>query len=156
MKKKKDNQYGFQPSAKLLTLCLDLSTSLLVFFFIGLFLYAVHLLPMSKPTLLTKKTNTPIKEPIEGGIHLPSGLIAEEGYQLVLNNCGACHSYKLVSQNSANAEGWTETIRWMQKTQKLWDLGEDESKIVAYLAKNYGVKEVNRRKPLAQIDWYEL
>lgn len=156
MKKKKDNQYGFQPSAKLLSICLDLSVSMLVFFFVGFFLYAFHLLPTSKPKLLAKKTVIPTVELIEGGIHLASGLIAEEGYQLVLNNCGACHSYKLVRQNSANAEGWTETIRWMQKTQKLWDLGEDEVKIVAYLSKNYGVKEVNRRKPLAQTDWYEL
>jgi hypothetical protein len=83
-------------------------------------------------------------------------LIVDKGYQLVLNNCGACHRYKLVTQNSASAEGWTETIRWMQATQKLWDLGENEALIVAYLAKNYGVKKASRRLPLDKVEWYEL
>ena len=42
------------------------------------------------------------------------------------------------------------------KTQKLWDLGENEILILDYLEKNYAPKEQGRRAPLKDIDWYEL
>lgn len=90
------------------------------------------------------------------GIHVESGLIAEQGYELVLQNCGACHSYKLVTQNRATEEGWLDMIRWMQKTQKLWDLGENEAGIIAYLGKHYGPLKKGRRANLTNIEWYEL
>jgi hypothetical protein len=45
----------------------------------------------------------------------------------------------------------------MQQKQKLWDLGESESKILDYLAKNYPPSEkVNRRAALKNIEWYKL
>ncbi|MCP4438427.1 MAG: monoheme cytochrome C [Aureispira sp.] len=93
---------------------------------------------------------------IENGIHLRSGLIVDEGYKLIIQNCGNCHSLKLVTQNSASKEGWIETIEWMQETQKLGDLGENRDAIVNYLAKNYGIKKSGRRSNLKNIDWYEL
>ncbi len=93
---------------------------------------------------------------IEDGIHLKSGLIADEGYKLVFQTCGGCHSLKLVSQNRATKEGWIETIRWMQETQKLWDLGANEEIIVQYLAKNYGIKKKGRRANLSNVEWYAL
>ena len=96
------------------------------------------------------------KNMIENGIHVNSGLVVDDGYELVLRSCGSCHSYKLVTQNNADAAGWTETIRWMQETQKLWDLGANEPKIVAYLAKNYGPKKKFRRKNLGNVEWFEL
>ena len=77
---------------------------------------------------------------IVNGIHEPSGLIAEEGFEIVLNICGKCHSLDLVIQNKATKEGWKDMIVWMQKTQGLWDLGEYELPILAYLANNYGLK----------------
>ena len=47
-------------------------------------------------------------------------------------------------------------IRWMQAEQKLWDLGENEDKILDYLAKNYAPENKGRRPILTDIDWYEL
>ena len=42
------------------------------------------------------------------------------------------------------------SIRWMQKEQGLWELGDAETVIVDYLEKNYGVADVPwRRKPLS-------
>ena len=96
------------------------------------------------------------KDLIENGIHVSSGLIVDEGYELVLNICGSCHSFKLVTQNKGNAEDWRAAIQWMQETQKLWDLGSTEGPIVNYLAKNYGPVESSRRANLKNIEWYEL
>jgi hypothetical protein len=93
---------------------------------------------------------------IENGIHISSGLIVDEGYELVVNTCGSCHSFKLVTQNKGNKEDWRDIIHWMQKTQKLWDLGPTEDPIVIYLAKNYGPTQESRRSNLTNIQWYEL
>ena len=93
---------------------------------------------------------------IEEGIHVASGLIANKGFEFVQQNCGECHSYKLVTQNRNTREGWLETIRWMQETQKLWDLGENENPLLDYLAANYGPEETGRRKQLEIAEWYEL
>lgn len=90
------------------------------------------------------------------GIHLPTGLKADANLELVIANCTPCHSAKLISQNRATKEGWKNTIVWMQQTQNLWDLGENEEKIIAYLAKNYAPELQGRRKPLENIEWYEL
>lgn len=93
---------------------------------------------------------------IENGIHVRTGFIEAEGMQQVINNCTNCHSAKLVTQNRMSKEGWTATIRWMQKTQNLWDLGENEKVIVDYLAKNYGPIKKGRREGLKDIEWYPL
>jgi len=75
---------------------------------------------------------------------------------LVVNNCTNCHSAKLVTQNKMSAERWDATIRWMQETQNLWDLGENQKPIVDYLVTNYPPTEKGRRTVLKDIDWYEL
>jgi len=93
---------------------------------------------------------------IENGIHVSSGLIVDEGYELVMNTCSGCHSLKLVTQNKGNKADWKEVIVWMQETQKLWDLGPTEGPIIAYLAKNYGQSKKGRRMNLENIEWYEL
>ncbi len=93
---------------------------------------------------------------IENGIHVRTGFIEAVGMQQVINNCTNCHSAKLVTQNRMSKEGWTATIRWMQKTQNLWDLGENEGVIVDYLAKNYGPIKKGRREGLKDIEWYPL
>ncbi|WP_020535653.1 hypothetical protein [Lewinella cohaerens] len=92
------------------------------------------------------------------GIHVQTGLIYAEGFEIVRATCTACHSAKLVTQNRATKEGWTQMIRWMQATQGLWDLGKNESTIVNYLAKHYAPTEVGRRANLdvAAIEWYIL
>lgn len=93
---------------------------------------------------------------IENGIHVRTGLIEADGLMTVVNNCTNCHSAKLVTQNRMNAERWIATIKWMQETQNLWDLGKNEEIIVNYLVTNYPVKKKGRREVLSNIEWYDL
>ena len=93
---------------------------------------------------------------IENGIHVRTGLIDAEGLMAVVNNCTNCHSAKLVIQNRMDEKRWIATIRWMQETQNLWDLGENEEIIVNYLVTNYPSKKKGRREILTDIRWYEL
>ena len=93
---------------------------------------------------------------IVNGIHVATGFKDDQYLDLVITNCTACHSSKLVTQNRATKEGWISMIRWMQETQKLWNLGENEAKIVEYLSKNYAPTKTGRRQPLSNIEWYEL
>lgn len=97
----------------------------------------------------------PVIEIVDGK-DVISGFVAEGEYELVVATCTACHSGKLVLQNRATADGWREMIHWMQETQNLWDLGENEDKIVEYLATHYAPEESGRRKNLAVEDeeWY--
>ena len=93
---------------------------------------------------------------IADGKHVATGLVADEGLNLVIGHCTGCHSAKLVTQNRFNKEGWVRVIRWMQETQNLWDLGESEEAIVNYLSKHYAPEFAGRRRPLNAIEWYEL
>jgi len=112
--------------------------------------------PRSKGELTQLTEEVDADNLIENGIHVSSGLIVDEGYELVLNTCSGCHSLKLVTQNKGNKADWKEVIVWMQETQKLWDLGSTEGPIIAYLAKNYGQSKKGRRMNLENIEWYEL
>ena len=72
------------------------------------------------------------------------------GRELVVANCTACHSDKLVTQNRSDRQGWRELIRWMQKKQGLWPLApQTEDVIVGYLATHYGRPQVadDTRRP---------
>jgi len=90
-------------------------------------------------------------------IDAASGLLKDSGWQLVVANCGGCHSTKLVSQNRMSAANWVNTIRWMQAKQGLWDLGANEETIVSYLSRNYGIPDLPlRRKPLILAEEPEL
>jgi hypothetical protein len=93
---------------------------------------------------------------IENGIHVRTGFIEAEGLMTVINNCTNCHSSKLVIQNRMNTERWNATIKWMQETQNLWDLGKNQDIIVNYLVTNYPPTDKGRREILTNIDWYEL
>ena len=93
---------------------------------------------------------------IENGIHVRTGLIDAEGLMAVVNNCTNCHSSKLVTQNRMSTEGWNASIKWMQETQNLWELGGDQEIIVNYLVTNYPVIKKGRRMALTNIDWYDL
>lgn len=92
------------------------------------------------------------------GIHVQTGLVYAEGFDIVRGTCTACHSAKLVTQNRATREGWKQMITWMQETQGLWDLGKNEPIILDYLATNYAPKEVGRRAniDIAAVEWYIL
>ena len=94
---------------------------------------------------------------IENGIHVRTGLIDAEGMNLVITNCTACHSAKIIMQNRMTTERWNATIKWMQETQNLQDLGKDQEAIVNYLVTNYPPTTSNgRRKQLAGIEWHDL
>lgn len=114
----------------------------------------------SKPELAAQETTIPAADDdwdkVENGIHVRTGFVAEEGYMTVVNNCTNCHSSLLVTQNRMSRESWEATIRWMQKTQNLWDLGPNEEIILNYLAANYAPQKKGRRQQLENIEWYVL
>lgn len=86
-----------------------------------------------------------------------TGLALDKDLMLVKAQCTACHSSKLILQSHFDREKWVERIRWMQRTQKLWDLGETEPAVLTYLAKYYGPVNTpfnGRRLPLAAPIWH--
>ncbi len=93
---------------------------------------------------------------IENGVHVSTGLVAAQGYKLVKQQCLGCHSAKLITQNRMSRATWKETIVWMQETQGLWDLGQNETPILDYLAANYAPQKVGRRQNLEVEEWYLL
>jgi len=109
----------------------------------------------SPETLVTTQVEVD-EDLVENGIHVRTGLIDADGLMTVVNNCTNCHSAKLVTQNKMSAERWNETILWMQETQNLWELGDNQEIIVNYLVTNYPVVDKGRRENLTNIEWYEL
>ncbi|MBO3697967.1 hypothetical protein [Roseivirga sp. E12] len=85
-----------------------------------------------------------------------NGLVNADGKNLVFSQCSGCHSLKLVTQNRATRDGWKSMIVWMQQTQNLWDLGDNEGKILDYLSTYYAPAEQGRRTNLEVGEWYEL
>lgn len=102
------------------------------------------------------KQSVEVGSAIIDGVHVETGLVDSPGLQLVIQNCTSCHSSKLITQNRMNLAGWSSTIKWMQETQNLWDLGKSESVILEYLAANYSPTKKGRRQNLESIEWYEL
>ena len=41
-------------------------------------------------------------------------------------HCGACHSHRLVTAQRGDARFWLSTIRWMQRTQNLWQIPPEQ------------------------------
>lgn len=67
-----------------------------------------------------------------------TGLKIDEGWELIVGNCMACHSLTLVTKQKGDRQTWKDLIRWMQETQGLWEFDqESENIILTYLAKNY-------------------
>ena len=110
----------------------------------------------TKPDTIVNTTFEEDFDKIENGIHVKTGLIEAKGLMTVVNNCTNCHSSKIIIQNRMDAERWNGTIKWMQETQNLWDLGKNQDVIVNYLVTNYPIKDTGRRDILSNIDWYEL
>lgn len=110
--------------------------------------------PTSEHIELVPETYDPNK--IENGIHLRTGFIEAPGMQETINNCTNCHSAQLVIQNRMSKERWMATIDWMQQTQNLWELGENEEVIINYLVENYPVIDKGRRAILKDVEWYKL
>lgn len=125
--------------------------------------------PRPKPKAPASRVAAPLKKaqqpatPAEtlktGSIDPESELVVDKDMFLVKGQCTACHSSKLILQSHFDRDKWIERIRWMQRTQKLWDLGESEPAILAYLTKYYGPLDVpfdGRRLPLAKPQWYRV
>lgn len=85
------------------------------------------------------------------GIAAPRNMSLQDdpNVAIVRAHCTACHSAALITQNRLTREGWTETIRWMQKKQGLWPLGQHEEVILNYLVTHYSPNEHGRRKALS-------
>jgi len=81
-------------------------------------------------------------------IDTKTGLVIAPGFEVVSVQCTVCHSALLVTQNRASREGWLSMIRWMQETQGLWPLGEQEVVVLDYLAEHYGPQHLGRRPSL--------
>lgn len=114
--------------------------------------------PIATNSALHKSKSEDDFDKVVNGIHLQSGLVYAQGFDVVRGTCTACHSAKLVTQNRASREGWEQMIRWMQKTQGLWDLGTNEPIILDYLAAHYAPEEIGRRANLDMeaIEWFIL
>jgi hypothetical protein len=67
-----------------------------------------------------------------------TGLVIDHGFEIVKAYCTRCHSARLIIQAGKTREGWLDSIRWMQRSQGLWDLGSAEPEILDYLSKHYG------------------
>jgi len=79
-----------------------------------------------------------------------TGLVLEDGWELVQENCTECHSAQLITQNSGSREVWKSRVTWMQQTYEFYELETAvEDAILNYLASNYGQKESARRAGLA-------
>lgn len=116
--------------------------------FAGLILiYAVYIEPYENTDVVTK--TEVVKPDVDG-------LVEGEGREVVATNCTVCHSAKLITQNRATREGWQNMIKWMQETQNLWQLGDNEVVILDYLEKYYAPEAKGRRQALKNIEWYEL
>ncbi len=78
-----------------------------------------------------------------------TGMVKAQGWETVRNNCIACHSTKLITQNHGARNRWLAMIEWMQATQGLQQFdAETQEIILSYLSVNYGPKEDARRSPL--------
>jgi hypothetical protein len=91
----------------------------------------------------------PTQETAEKKVDEATGLIMDAHWELIKNNCIACHSARQILQQRATRQGWTDIIRWMQATQNLWKFdAETEGKILDYLEKNYAPSGEYRRMPI--------
>ena len=78
-----------------------------------------------------------------------TGLIMSPGWEMVRDNCGLCHSHRLVISQRADRRTWLDTLRWMQTNQGLRQFEQDtENTILDYLAENYAPSQNQRRMPL--------
>lgn len=81
-----------------------------------------------------------------------TGLIMAEHWELVRDNCTACHGAGHITNQRGSRETWKDIIRWMQATQNLWQFEPAvEERILDYLAAHYPPGEGYRRAPLSKL-----
>ena len=79
---------------------------------------------------------------------------SEGTWLLVRAHCTSCHSSQILKNLQLPREAWENVIKRMQEEEGLWELGDDESKILNYLVTYFGprsesVKRRSRRAPIA-------
>ena len=78
-----------------------------------------------------------------------TGLKVAPGMDVVIANCTVCHSAKFITLQKGDRDTWLQMIRWMQKTQGLWEFdAKTEDTILTYLEKNYPPGKASRRPNL--------
>ncbi|MBE0496335.1 MAG: hypothetical protein IBX45_07975 [Campylobacterales bacterium] len=78
-----------------------------------------------------------------------TGLVIAHGFDEVKTNCTACHSAKFITLQRGDRETWLGMIRWMQKTQGLWEFDATlENTILDYLSEHYAAGQASRRPHL--------
>ena len=113
--------------------------------------------PENTPEETVSPAASSVSDEVVDGKDVATGFVIDEGFEIVKATCTGCHSSAIVLQNKFTREGWKAKIVWMQETQGLWDLGENESIILDYLAKYHAPEPPKgRRLPLKNIEWYEL
>lgn len=108
--------------------------------------------------LVSAQTGKPVADTGVVKLDPETGLAFDKDLLLVKGQCTVCHSSKLILQSHFDREKWIERIRWMQRTQKLWDLGQTEPAVLMYLTKYYGPVKTpfdGRRLPLSAPTWYK-
>lgn len=128
----------------------------LILVLLGVLYYWANYTPKPDIVEVPVQDSTEDYDKVVNGIHVATGFIDDKGMLVTIQNCTACHSAKLVTQNRMSREGWKATIQWMQETQNLWDLGANEELILNYLSKNYAPTNKGRRQNLEDVEWYEL
>lgn len=82
-----------------------------------------------------------------------TGLKVAKGMDVVIANCTVCHSAKFITLQKGDRDTWLQMIRWMQRTQGLWDFdSKTEDTILTYLEKNYPPGKASRRPNLKPKD----
>ena len=147
------DQKEFRKLDRLVNIAIGLLAAITVLFLFLVYDPTFSIFQSSEEVLISEVIDD---DKIENGIHVATGLKDAPGVDLVIQNCTNCHSAKLVTQNRMSKERWNATIRWMQKTQNLWELGDKQEIIVDYLVANYPVEDKGRRASLADIEWYKL
>lgn len=78
-----------------------------------------------------------------------TGMIVADDWQLVMAHCTGCHSAKQFLRQRGTRDNWKSMIRWMQKSQNLWQFDPDtEDRILTYLSENYAPDKAARRTPI--------
>lgn len=80
---------------------------------------------------------------------LESGLKIAPGWETVKTNCTGCHSARFIVFQKGDRDTWLAIIRWMQKTQGLWNFDKQtENTILNYLSTHYPPGKSVRRRNL--------
>ncbi len=70
-----------------------------------------------------------------------TGLIIDNGIELIKENCIICHPPRFMLINGGDKKFWSAKVKLMQKGFGLWELDKNtKERIINYLSKNYPKK----------------